>query len=56
MDETIDKAVAGVLKLVGGYGYIDQWTLLTEIIQRLGDEADKAMKAEYTSINDEDYE
>ena len=47
MDEVVEKIVAGAKKQVSGFGYTDQWQILTAIAERLQDLGHEALKLEY---------
>jgi hypothetical protein len=47
MDEVIEKLVADAKKQVEGFGYSEQWELLTETARRLEDLGHEALVLEY---------
>lgn len=47
MDEVVEKIVAEAKKQVSGFGYKDQWQILTAIAERLQDLGHEALKLEY---------
>ena len=47
MDEVVEKIVAEAKKQVSGFGYTDQWQILSEAAQRLEDMGNEALKLEY---------
>lgn len=47
MDEVVEKIVAEAKKQVSGFGYTDQWQILSEAAQRLEDLGHEALKLEY---------
>ena len=47
MDEVVEKIVAEGKKQVSGFGYTDQWQILTAIAERLQDLGHEALKLEY---------
>jgi len=47
MDEVVEKIVAEAKKQVPGFGYTDQWQILTAIAERLQDLGHEALKLEY---------
>ena len=47
MDEVVEQIVAEAKKQVSGFGYTDQWQILTAIAERLQDLGNEALKIEY---------
>lgn len=47
MGEVVEKIVAEAKKQVSGFGYTDQWQILTAIAERLQDLGHEALKFEY---------
>lgn len=47
MDEVVEKIVAEAKKQVSGFGYTDQWQILTAIAERLQDLGHEALMLEY---------
>jgi hypothetical protein len=53
MNETIEKTIKMVTDAIAGYSFTDQAFILTEMSERLKDEAHDALCAEY-GFNEED--
>lgn len=56
MEETVDKIIKEAMERVKNYGLSDQHWILTEVSNRLRDNADECLQMEYFNINFDDNE
>ena len=56
MEETVEKIIKEAMESVKNYTLGDQHWILTEVSERLRDNADECLQMEYFNVNIEDYE
>lgn len=54
MDAVIEELYQMILDKVSEFGYMDQYTMLTELSRRIGEDADTSLKLEYM-INETEF-
>lgn len=56
MEETVEKIIKEAMGRVKNYTLSDQHWILTEVYERLRDNADECLQMEYFNVNTDDYE
>ena len=56
MEETVEKIIKEAMERVKNYTLSDQHWILTEVYERLRDNADECLQMEYFNVNTDDYE
>lgn len=56
MEETVEKIIKEAMERVKNYTLSDQHWILTEVYERLRDNADECLQMEHFNVNTDDYE
>ncbi|WP_294549588.1 hypothetical protein [uncultured Bacteroides sp.] len=56
MEETVEKIIKEAMESVKNYTLSDQHWILTEVSERLRNNADECLQMEYFNVNIDDYE